>query len=103
MDDATIEAAPMCFACGVANPIGLKISFEMKDGRCTGQFTANENHVGFENTVHSLNLYDPTGEVWAFSSFNGIGGTVDGTITVTPEPLSALLMMAGLPLLRRRR
>lgn len=65
MDDATIEAAPMCFACGVANPIGLKISFDMKDGRCTGQFTANENHVGFENTVHGGIIYSALDDVMA--------------------------------------
>jgi hypothetical protein len=51
-NDASIEAAPMCFACGPANPIGLQIRFTILDGKCHGQFTANENHVGFENTVH---------------------------------------------------
>ena len=65
MDDATIEAAPMCFACGTDNPIGLRISFEMKDGRCTGQFTANENHVGFENTVHGGIIYSALDDVMA--------------------------------------
>lgn len=65
MDDATIEAAPMCFACGTDNPIGLRISFVMKDGRCTGQFTANENHVGFENTVHGGIIYSALDDVMA--------------------------------------
>ena len=55
----------MCFACGPDNPIGLKIRFEMKDGRCTGQFTANENHVGFENTVHGGIIYSALDDVVA--------------------------------------
>ena len=63
--DEPIEAAPMCFACGADNPIGLKIRFEMKDGRCTGQFTANENHVGFENTVHGGIIYSALDDVVA--------------------------------------
>jgi len=55
----------MCFACGPDNPIGLKIRFDMKDGRCTGQFTANENHVGFENTVHGGIIYSALDDVVA--------------------------------------
>jgi len=51
-DAATIEAAPMCFACGPENPIGLKIDFTVDGDRCTGEFTATEHHVGFSNTVH---------------------------------------------------
>ena len=50
--DAPIEDAPMCFACGQENPIGLRIRFTLDGGKVTAQFTANENHVGYENTVH---------------------------------------------------
>ncbi len=64
-DDTGIEAATMCFACGVDNPIGLQISFTMKDGRCSGRFTANENHVGFENTVHGGIIYSALDDVMA--------------------------------------
>ena len=55
----------MCFACGVDNPIGLQITFTMKDGRCSGQFTANENHVGYENTVHGGIIYSALDDVMA--------------------------------------
>jgi acyl-coenzyme A thioesterase PaaI-like protein len=55
----------MCFACGPDNPIGLKIRFEMKDGRCTGEFTPNKNHVGFENTVHGGIIYSALDDVVA--------------------------------------
>ena len=47
-----IEAAPMCFACGPDNPIGLQIEFIVDGDRCTGEFTATPNHVGFQDTVH---------------------------------------------------
>ncbi len=64
-NDASIEAAPMCFACGPNNPIGLQISFRIENGHCRGQFTANENHVGFENTVHGGIIYSALDDVMA--------------------------------------
>jgi len=55
----------MCFACGPDNPVGLQIRFELIDGRVTAQFTANENHVGFENTVHGGIIYSALDDVMA--------------------------------------
>jgi len=60
-----VEAATMCFACGVDNPIGLQIPFAMEDDRCRGQFTAGENHVGYENTVHGGIIYSALDDVMA--------------------------------------
>jgi len=64
-NDVSVEAATMCFACGPANPIGLQIKFRMEEGRCRGQFTANENHVGYENTVHGGIIYSALDDVMA--------------------------------------
>jgi acyl-coenzyme A thioesterase PaaI-like protein len=62
----TIETATRCFACGPDNPIGLQIRFSIgDDGRCTGEFTANENHVGFRNTVHGGIIYAALDDVMA--------------------------------------
>lgn len=55
----------MCFACGIDNPIGLKIDFTVKDGRCSGRFTPGLNHVGFENTVHGGIIYSALDDVMA--------------------------------------
>jgi len=52
-----VEAATMCFACGPDNPIGLKIKFRVDGDVCTAEFTPNENHVGFQNTVHGGIIY----------------------------------------------
>lgn len=52
-----IEAAPMCFACGPDNPIGLQIRFDVQGDYCNAEFTPNENHVGFQNTVHGGIIY----------------------------------------------
>ena len=60
-----IEAAPMCFACGVDNPIGLKIRFDVEGDTCTAEFTPNENHVGFSDTVHGGIIYTILDDVTA--------------------------------------
>lgn len=60
-----MEAAPMCFACGVDNPIGLKIQFTVDGDVCTADFTPNENHVGFSDTVHGGIIYTILDDVTA--------------------------------------
>jgi acyl-coenzyme A thioesterase PaaI-like protein len=65
VSDISIEAATMCFACGQNNPIGLKIVFTLNDGIVTATFTANENHVGYENTVHGGIIFSALDDVMA--------------------------------------
>jgi acyl-coenzyme A thioesterase PaaI-like protein len=65
MSEPQIEAATMCFACGPDNPIGLKIDFTLNDGVVTAEFTANNNHVGYENTVHGGIIYAALDDVMA--------------------------------------
>jgi len=60
-----IEAAPMCFACGQDNPVGLKIRFDVDGDECTAEFTPNENHVGFQDTVHGGIIYTALDDVTA--------------------------------------
>ena len=60
-----IEAATMCFACGPDNPIGLHIDFHVDGDVCTAEFTPNQNHVGFEDTVHGGILYTALDDVTA--------------------------------------
>ncbi len=62
---SAIESAPMCFACGADNPIGLKIEFHFDGVECTGEFTPGQNHVGFNDTVHGGILYTALDDVTA--------------------------------------
>lgn len=55
----------MCFACGIDNPIGLRIKFTLQGERVTAQFTPNENHVGYKNTVHGGIIYAALDDVMA--------------------------------------
>ena len=60
-----IELAPMCFACGKDNPIGLHIDFQFDGSVCTAEFTPTENHVGFSDTVHGGIVYSALDDVTA--------------------------------------
>lgn len=43
----------MCFACGLENPIGLKMAFyEDDEGRVVANFTPGEEHQGYPGVVH---------------------------------------------------
>ena len=54
----------MCFACGKDNPIGLQIEFSVDaDEVCTAEFTPNENHLSWENTVHGGIIYSALDDV----------------------------------------
>lgn len=65
-DGIDIEAATMCFACGPDNPIGLQIRFEIgADGRCKAEFTPDERHVGYRNTIHGGIIYAALDDVMA--------------------------------------
>ena len=55
----------MCFACGPDNPVGLKIRFDVVGDECTAEFTPNENHVGFSDTVHGGIIYTALDDVTA--------------------------------------
>ena len=55
----------MCFACGPENPIGLQIEFTVEGDRCEGEFTPNENHVGFQDTIHGGIVFSCLDDVMA--------------------------------------
>ncbi len=60
-----IEAATMCFACGKDNPIGLRIQFHWDGENCTAEFTPDDNHVGWQDTVHGGIIYAALDDVMA--------------------------------------
>ncbi|WP_449240953.1 PaaI family thioesterase [Desulfoscipio gibsoniae] len=42
----------MCFGCSPANPIGLKLKFEMDGDLCRTEFEAREEHQGWTGYMH---------------------------------------------------
>lgn len=62
---ARIDTAPMCFACGMDNPVGLRIAFSFDGKFCTAEFTGGANHVGWQNTIHGGIVYSALDDVTA--------------------------------------
>jgi len=61
--DEDNSSARMCFACGKDNPIGLHITFHVDGDVCTAEFTPDENHLSWENTVHGGIIYSALDDV----------------------------------------
>jgi acyl-coenzyme A thioesterase PaaI-like protein len=43
---------PECFGCSQNNPLGLKITFTVKDDAVIGEFTSSKYHMGPPDAVH---------------------------------------------------
>jgi uncharacterized protein (TIGR00369 family) len=41
-----------CFACGLENPIGLKLDFKLVDGHTEATFVPAQEHQGFVGIIH---------------------------------------------------
>lgn len=65
VEKSAVESATMCFACGKDNPIGLQIDFHVDGDVCTAEFTPDENHVGWQDTVHGGIIYSALDDVTA--------------------------------------
>jgi acyl-coenzyme A thioesterase PaaI-like protein len=53
MSKLEVEDDGRCFACGVRNPIGLKLTFEtLPGGRLRTVWTPRPEHTGFQEIVH---------------------------------------------------
>jgi len=51
--DLELEDDGRCFACGVRNPIGLKLTFQTLPGeRLRTEWTPRPEHQGFQDIVH---------------------------------------------------
>lgn len=68
-----------CFACGVNNPIGLKLQFEKQDGDYITHFTPQKEHQGYDGITHGGIISTLLDEVMARYAW------VEGQNAVTAE------------------
>lgn len=59
------QDANHCFVCGPGNPIGLGVRFRLADGVCRGEFTPNQQHVGYRNLTHGGIVFSLLDDVMA--------------------------------------
>ena len=60
-------SARVCFACGLENPIGLKLKPVHDGERVSAEFTPGEFHQGWNNAIHGGILYTLLDEVSAYA------------------------------------
>jgi uncharacterized protein (TIGR00369 family) len=56
-----------CFACGTANPIGLKLKFYNLNGAVCADITLGKHHEGWENMAHGGIISTLLDEVMAWT------------------------------------
>jgi len=68
-----------CFACGDANPIGMRLHIELGEGSASTTWTPGPDFVGWEDKVHGGLLATLLDEVmaWAPSSFDSWAVTAE--------------------------
>ena len=95
-----------CFACGDANPIGMRLEIELGEGTATTTWTPGPDFVGWEDKVHGGLLATLLDEVmaWAPSSFDSWAVTAEMRIRYrTPANPGEALSARGWVTERRRR
>jgi len=54
-----------CFVCGPANPIGLRLSFDLDGEVCRSEFTPEEHHCGYDGVTHGGIIFSALDDVMA--------------------------------------
>ena len=95
-----------CFACGDANPIGMRLHIELGEGEATTTWTPGPHFVGWEDKVHGGLLATLLDEVmaWAPSSYDSWAVTAEMQIRYrSPANPGEALTARGWVDQRRRR
>jgi acyl-coenzyme A thioesterase PaaI-like protein len=87
-----------CFACGRANPIGLKLDFEFAPGRAETIFVGRREHQGYDGALHGgivTALLDET-MGWAIFQDGTWGVTTRLALTFrSPAPIDEEIRVVG--------
>ena len=95
-----------CFACGAANPIGMRLRIEIGEGVARTSWVAGENYVGWSDKLHGGIIATLLDEVmaWAPSSFDSWAVTAEMTVRYrSPATPGEELRAFGRVIERRRR
>lgn len=71
-----------CFACGAANPIGMRLHIELGEGTARTTWVVGDDHVGWSDKLHggiAATLLDEV-MAWACSSFDAWAVTAEMSV-----------------------
>jgi acyl-coenzyme A thioesterase PaaI-like protein len=80
----------LCFACGPANPIGLKLTFRYENGKARSEFIPGPYHQSWDGVFHggllALCLDEAFGYALFFLGIKGMTAKMDMRIRRTVRP-----------------
>jgi acyl-coenzyme A thioesterase PaaI-like protein len=87
MEVAARDKYDLCFACGQANPIGLKLVFRFEDGKAKAEFIPGTYHQSWNGVFHggllALCLDEAFGYVLYFQGIKGMTAKMEMRIRQT--------------------
>ena len=95
-----------CFACGGANPIGMRLHIEIGEGYARTEWVVGDDYVGWSDKAHGGIIATLLDEVmaWAPSSFDSWAVTAEMTVRYrSPASPGERLTAEGTVVERRRR
>jgi acyl-coenzyme A thioesterase PaaI-like protein len=87
MEIANRDNYHLCFACGQENPIGLKLTFRLEDGKAKAEFIPGPYHQSWNGVFHggllALCLDEAFGYVLHFQGLKGLTAKMEIRIRKT--------------------
>jgi acyl-coenzyme A thioesterase PaaI-like protein len=90
MEKIEVNRNNLCFACGAANPIGLKLAFRFEGGKAKAEFVPGPYHQSWDGVFHggllALCLDEAFGYALYFRGIKGMTAKMDMRIRRTIRP-----------------
>jgi acyl-coenzyme A thioesterase PaaI-like protein len=96
MEKAQQDRNNLCFACGRANPIGLKLSFRLEEGKAKAEFVPGLYHQSWDGVFHggllALCLDEAFGYALYLQGIKGMTAKMEVRIRQTIRPGQKILL-----------
>ena len=96
MDKLEVDRNNLCFACGLANPIGLKLAFQYEGGKAKAEFIPGPYHQSWDGVFHggllALCLDEAFGYALYFRGIKGMTAKMEMRIRRTIRPGEKILL-----------
>ncbi|MBS0626607.1 MAG: PaaI family thioesterase [Verrucomicrobia bacterium] len=93
-----LEDNHQCFACGLENPHGLRLHWQVEGHTMTTEFIAEQKYQGWKGIVHGGILATLLDEAMTRLAWIVCGGALTAEMTVryvAPAPIGELLYVRG--------
>jgi acyl-coenzyme A thioesterase PaaI-like protein len=96
MEKLGVNRNNLCFACGPANPIGLKLAFRFEGGKAKAEFVPGPYHQSWDGVFHggllALCLDEAFGYALYFRGIRGMTAKMEMRIRRTIRPGEKIIL-----------